>query len=694
MPTEAILRRMAPARSGNFFRVHPILGGMAVFAVALLVVLLLFDWNWLRQPLESYISKKTNRTFEIADLDVKIGLTPTIRMQGLTFGNADWGEKQPMAAVKTLEFSVSLRDLFDGKVYVPRVALTEANLLFERLKDDRKNWILSDPSDTSPSRFRIGALSVDKGRLRYVDHGLPFELLVDANTFDPAVDEQVKNADARPKNNRYSTRYTFKGKYHDASFAGKALTGEVLSFQESGVMFPIWGSLVAGTTKLNVEGSIADAANISGIDVALQIEGQTMANLYPFLLLPLPASPPYNLRGNLKLKGHRYTMDNLAGKIGSTDVYGKAAYEEREPRPLLTAELHSQLMKISDLGPLVGVKTKEAIGKPRTTQAETNTKAAATVAEKARDADRMLPAGTFEGSRLKAIDAEVTLDAKKLEAPTSLPFESLRASLKLHDGFMKIDPLDFGFAGGAILGHVTLDARQPTLKSTVQADFRRLRLDRLFPENQSIAKAAGTLGAKFDVRGTGNSIADAAAKADGKLSAAISNGRISNLLDALSGLNGGKALRLLAGGDKDIAVRCGGVAFDIAKGQGTSTVLVVDTEQTQITGDGVFDLEHETFDLKIEPKPKKPGFLSLRTPVRLHGSFRNPEFALEKTPLAIRAGAVVALAVVNPLAALIPLIETGPGAETDCAEVLGQVRGADQQSRSPLGKTKAADVRH
>jgi uncharacterized protein involved in outer membrane biogenesis len=336
------------------------------------------------------------------------------------------------------------------------------------------------------------------------------------------------------------------------------------------------------------------------------------------------------------------------------------------------------------------VKTKEAIGKPRTTQAETNTRPAAKVAEKARDAERILPAGTFEGSRLQAIDAEVTLDAKKLEAPTALPFESLRAALKLHDGFMKIDPLDFGFAGGAILAHVTLDARQPTLKSTVQADFRRLQLDRLVPENPAIAKAAGTVGAKFDIRGTGNSIADAAAKADGKLSAAISNGRVSNLLDALSGLNGGKALRLLAGGDKDIAVRCGGVAFDIAQGQGTSTVLVVDTEQTQITGDGVFDLEDETFDVKIEPKPKKPGILSLRTPVRLYGSFRNPEFSLEKAPLALRAGAVIGLAVVNPLAALIPLIEPGPGAETDCAEVLGRVKGADQQTRAPLGKTRAS----
>jgi len=46
---------------------------MVVFAVALFVLLLLFDWNWIRHPLESYISTKTNRTFEISDLTSNSG---------------------------------------------------------------------------------------------------------------------------------------------------------------------------------------------------------------------------------------------------------------------------------------------------------------------------------------------------------------------------------------------------------------------------------------------------------------------------------------------------------------------------------------------------------------------------------------------------------------------------------------------
>jgi uncharacterized protein involved in outer membrane biogenesis len=646
-------------------------------AVSIFTFILIFDWSWLRGPLQSYVSKKTQRTFTISDLDVKLGLRPTIILENLVFGNADWGRPEPMATAKKLEFSVSLRDLFEGRILLPRVALTDARIVMEQLKDERKNWILSDPSDTSPSRFRIGAMSVNIGHLEYFDYGIPFAITVDASTFDPEVLKKVIDAEAKPENARYSARFKFVGKYRDATFSGNALTGEVVSFQETGVPFPLKGNLIAGTTELDVEGTVTDAANLSGIDVGLHIAGQTMANLYPFLLLPLPASPPYDLRGHLILKGNEYTLENLDGKIGSSDVQGRAAYVKREPRPLLTAELHSKLINMSDLGPLVGVKTKESLGKPKATQSATGTKAEAATAERQQNGERILPAGSFEGSRLQAIDAEVTLEAKKLKAPTNVPFENMRAALKLHDAVLKLDPLEFGFAGGQIISHITLDARQPIIKASIQTNMRHLQLNHLVPENPKVAKAVGNVGGQIDLRGAGNSIADMAAKSDGKLSAVLTGGHISNLLDALSGLNGGKALQVLVRGDQDIAVRCGGVAFDVKAGKGTASVFVVDTEQTQITGVGGFDSEKESLDMKIEPKPKKPGILSLRTPIRVSGSFRNPEMALEKGPLALRGGAALVLGLINPLAALIPLIETGPGVDTDCKNVLLPTRSRE-----------------
>ncbi|MCW5624256.1 MAG: AsmA family protein, partial [Burkholderiales bacterium] len=172
------------------------------------------------------------------------------------------------------------------------------------------------------------------------------------------------------------------------------------------------------------------------------------------------------------------------------------------------------------------------------------------------------------------------------------------------------------------------------------------------------------------LKGAGNSVADAAARSDGEITVLVSKGEVSNLLDAVSGLNGGKIIKLMIGGDKTIPIRCGVIAFDVKEGQGTSKAMVVDTEQTRIEGAGGFDLGNERFDLRIAPKPKNPGILSLRTPVRLHGTFRDPDYQLEKKNLVLRVGGAVALAFIAPIAALLPLIETGPGSDAACGQLL------------------------
>jgi uncharacterized protein involved in outer membrane biogenesis len=116
-----------------------LLGFAAVF-VSLMVA---FDWNWFRKPLENYVSQKTQRQFTISDLNVDLGWHPTVKMRDVYFGNAAWSQKgEAMARVGSLEFSVSLRDLWNGKVLVPRVALSQADLLFEKASDARKNWVL------------------------------------------------------------------------------------------------------------------------------------------------------------------------------------------------------------------------------------------------------------------------------------------------------------------------------------------------------------------------------------------------------------------------------------------------------------------------------------------------------------------------------------------------------------------------
>ncbi|HYM48411.1 MAG TPA: hypothetical protein VES91_08005, partial [Burkholderiaceae bacterium] len=96
-------------------------------------------------------------------------------------------------------------------------------------------------------------------------------------------------------------------------------------------------------------------------------------------------------------------------------------------------------------------------------------------------------------------------------------------------------------------------------------------------------------------------------------------------------------------------------------------------------GEGVVKLGPEQFDITLSPQPKKPGILSLRGPVRIYGTFRKADFAVSGQSI-LRGVGAVALGLVNPLLALIPLIETGPGEDANCRQVLSEVQGAVKQS--------------
>ncbi len=73
--------------------------------------------------------------------------------------------------------------------------------------------------------------------------------------------------------------------------------------------------------------------------------------------------------------------------------------------------------------------------------------------------------------------------------------------------------------------------------------------------------------------------------------------------------------------------------------------------------------------------PKDPSPLSLRVPFDVKGTFKKKQVTPDKGKLALKAGAAIALGAINPLAALLPLIETGPGKDSDCAALIARAKG-------------------
>jgi hypothetical protein len=324
----------------------------------------------------------------------------------------------------------------------------------------------------------------------------------------------------------------------------------------------------------------------------------------------------------------------VRGKIGSTDLAGEFSITLNKARPILRAALRSESANLSDLGSLVGAGLS-------LDKAADQEKAAPDEAGPARKDSRpddsepgapklLFSDRAFNTERLKTLNAQVTLDVRKLKAVELPELKSLRVTADLNDGVLSLKPIDIGLAGGHVVGLFTFDGQQMPPSSHARMELKDMRLERLLDRLPNGAKSAGSLKGHINLKGQGDSVAKILANSSGSMEVSMEGGRISNLLDAELGLNAGKILRLLITGDRVIGIHSAVVAFDFKQGLGKSKTILLDTDQTHTEGTGIIDLRDETIDVLLTPHPKKPGSLSLHSSIRVYGSIRQPKFSLQE----------------------------------------------------------------
>ena len=647
---------------------------LGALAVALVVFVAIFDWNWFRGPLERYLSKSSGRPVTIGVLDVELAPAPRIVLTDIEIGNASWAGDAPMVSLRELMLSVSVPSLFTDEVVLPYLGLTEGQLNLVRDKDGRANWKLRESDQPSTRTFEVKSLALNNASL----------LVRDA-----VQNIEVNASGVNRVDGPYQARVTFSGRWRGNPFEGTADTGNVLALRESSEPFPVRLSVRAGRTSISAEGEMGDFRNLSRIDAKVSVSGPSLAALYPTFPLVLPDTPPYRVTGRLVREGNVYSYTGFSGVIGNTDLAGDGRYERRQPKPLLTATLKSRSLDLADLGPLVGLRSRSGAAAAPPVAKGTPTPAKATPAKL--PPGKVFPDNDFNLERLNAMDADVRLNAAALKIPEQIPLEDFYAHLKLNNGVLVLDPMNFGMAGGDLVSTITLDARNNPIAAKASVDLRRVRLGELFPTLETAKNtSSGSVGGQIRLAGRGNSVSDMLATSDGSINVGMAGGRVSELGVWLVNLHGGELLPLLFGGDRPTQIRCGAAAFAVDDGVATLGLFVFDTDESNIGGSGTVNLGAETLDITLVPQSKKAGVLSLRGPVHIRGTFRDVDIGLSSQTIG-RGASAIALGLLNPLLALIPLIETGPGQNADCQAVLASVSGAIKQSGKKVGDAPTAE---
>lgn len=622
--------------------------GLGIVALLVVVFLILFDWNWLRGPVERAVSAKTGREFHLGHLDVDLGRITTVRGQRLQLGNAAWSKRGAMAELNAAEIDVELWPLLRGTVRLPEIRLDHPNVLLEAGNDGHPgNWVF-DTDGGDGSMPRLGRLLVTDGRLRYIDDASRSDIDVAINSLAPPRSDQR----AAP------IGIEGKGRWKGYPFTLKGDTASPLELSQSEHPFRVDLRGRAGATRTHVRGTLTNPFQFRVFDLQMALSGQDMQDLYPLTGVAMPSTPPYALDGRLRRDGDVWRYEKFTGTAGDSDLSGTAEIDLRNKRPILRADLASKRLDFDDLAGFVGAPPKTDADESANAQQK---KQASQLAASA----RVLPATPYDLSKLRAMDAQVRWRAQRINAP-SWPLDDMDASLNLKDGLLQLDPLNFGVAGGDIRSTIRMDARNEVIATHLKAGIRGIRLDRLFPDAALAKQASGAIGGELDLRGRGNSIAAMLGSADGSIGVGMGRGHVGNLIMELAGLDIAESLKYLITKDRQIPVRCIFGDFGVQDGLMQSRALAFDSTDTIIVGEGNISLKNETLDLLLRPRPKDRSILSLRSPLRIAGTFKDPSFRPDFKALGVRGAIAVALGSIAPPAALLATFEPGPGKDSDC----------------------------
>jgi len=637
-----------------------------VLTIALTIVLSLFVLVagaivWIesdsgRHWLEHKASDASGREISIGKIQVKLGWRPGFRVSGLRIRNPDWAKSKYLLDTDYIDARFRLLPLFLGKPVIENLTLAQAKLGIER-EAERNTWTFAkkkDEDQNKPFPVVVHRVEVDHGSVYYRD-----------TTLDTALDIDVSGG----VGDGSEIDLTAKGTLRKQPARAVARLPGLLPTPDTPVEMS--AAAAVGDVTAAVAGIIR-AADVDGVDVDVDVSGASLADLKRLVTINLPETPPYRLHGRFRNPAHAFMFEDFEGRVGDSDLSGNASYS-RGKRRALEAQLTSTLLDFDDLGPLVGAP-------PKTGRGETAAPKQKQQAKQIDDTGKVLPPKRFEVEQWPVMDADVRFQAKKIMDAAKVPIENLSVHWTLKNSVLRLDPMSFTIAGGKIDANISLDGNQKPVLAKANVAISALSLSKLLPATSKVTKPLGTLYGRLDMTGHGTSVADLFGSANGRIAMLVNGGYVSNLLVEIAGLDVAESLRILATRDVQVRLRCAVADLSLKDGLATPQVFVIDTTDTIIGVSGTTNFKAEALDLVTAPKPKDPSPFVLRSPVTIRGTFKNPVVRPKIGPIAARAGVAALLGAVNPLLAIIPFIETGPGEDSDCGQLLQRVKSEGVQA--------------
>lgn len=663
----ALARRTGEtARRMPWRRIGLGVGGVLGVLVATLLLFVTFaDWNAWRGPIGRFASTMTGRPVSIAgDLVVRPwSLTPRIEVHDLVIGDPHWGagaraawanETIPYARIPFAAAEIELLPLFTGELRLARLELQRPAVHLARDDAGLANWSRDPAASVQGRPLKLPVVR----RFLIRDGQLVFE---DARR-SMRLEARIVSDESLGAEAQRAFQLQGEGALNRRPFHLRLTGGPLLNVRMN-EPYAFRADLTAVNTTVTAAGSLNKPFDLSAYRANVRARGVDLADLYYIIGLSLPNTPPYRLDAVLARDMRGYTLTDVRGRVGDSDLAGQLSVATGRARPFVEAAFHSRSLDFDDIATVLGAPPSIARGE--TASPEQRAQARRMEAE-----GRLLPDARLDLNRVRHTDAHLVYRAARIvDAPAPIRAGSL--DLTLHEGVMTMNPVRVDLTQGRIGGQVRIDARADTPAVSMDVRLSGGRIETFIPTANAIS---GPLMGRLRLSGRGATVRAAAATSDGSITFVTPRGEIRAAFAELTGVNVTRGLGLLLSHDQSRAnVRCGVADFAVTNGVARPRAFVFDTEDVLIDGAGSVNLGTERLDLRLQGHPKEARLVRIMAPITITGPLRQPRIGVDASRALGQAGIAGLLAsMVAPLAAVLPFVDAGLADDADCAALLGR----------------------
>ena len=591
-----------------------------------------YDFNTLKPQISQKVQEATGRKLILGgDIKLKIGFTPSLVVEKVSFQNAPWGSQPEMVIAKRFEVKVAILPLIRGNIEIKRFILIEPHILLETNAAGKSNLtfgipkerVAEKPKEAQPKEGEIKLPSLTLNQVGIEKGSFTYKNGQSKKTYAIKID----SLSLEEKNASSPITLKIKGAYENEMFEIAGTLGPLSSLLNEDQPWPVDLKAKTGWLNLSVEGSIQNVKTQPKLDLNVQIQGNDLAKVAQAANTTMTIKGPFEITAHLQNpKPKVYQLSDLKAKIAESDLKGSAAVNLINNRPLLTGDLSSKNLDLRVFFP------------PSSASAEKNGKSVRKKEKKA----KVFSADPLPLEGLNKVDAALNVRFDKVLLP-QLALNNLVVDATLKNGGLVMKPVNARIGGGSLDGWLDLQTQGKSVAFTTALAVNQLNLGQMLKDLKVTQTLEGMLDVKLNLKSSGNFVAALMGELDGVIIAMMGKGRIQNkYVDLLGGDIGSNLFRVInPGGEKEqyTDINCVVNRFDFRKGLGDCTVLACDTKRMSLTGEGTINLKTEKLDISLNPAPKEgidsgTGKVSfslseLAQPFKLGGTLAHPSLKLD-----------------------------------------------------------------